>query len=134
MTDRHVLIQSVTIQRTEVPKGFRVWSDGAVEHTAPDNALPGPTERLDRDRDLIWQSAGQLTADQVEQLSTAIVESGIFDLPPSLLINYCKDDPGVAIWTVNIDGRVARILVYDPRPRRSAELDKLSAFIAAITA
>src|SRR5260221_12433415 len=102
MGDPHILIQTVVIQRVEVPKGIRIWSNGMVERTAPDNALPGPTERLGRDRDLIWQAAGQLTADQIEKLRAVIIENGIFDLLPSLLINYCKDDPGVAIWTINL--------------------------------
>jgi hypothetical protein len=43
-----------------------------------------------------------------------------------MLINYCKEDPGTAIWTVNVDGQTARVVVFDPRPRRNEALDMLS--------
>jgi hypothetical protein len=131
MTEPYILLQSVTTERTAAPSGFRVWSDGNVQRTA-DNPIPSPTERLDKDRELNWQDSGRLAPEQVEQLKTAILENGIIDLPPSLTINYCKEDPPTAIWTINVDGRIARIVVWDPRPRRSAEFDRLSAVVAEL--
>jgi hypothetical protein len=46
-------------------------------------------------------------------------------LPAKLLINYCKEDPGTGLWLVNLDGQTARVVVYDPRPKRDAGLDAL---------
>jgi hypothetical protein len=129
MSERFVLLQRITNQRGERPVGVRIWSDGVVQRAADDNPPPGPTERLDVDRDLKWQDERRLDPQQVETIRTAIQDSGFFDLPPRLLINYCKEDPGAAIWIVNLSGRMARVVVYDPRPRRSPELDQLSALL-----
>ena len=123
--DRSILIQCVIIQRDQVPSGWRVLIDGRYERTSVDNAAPTATELLDRDRALNWQSAGILSIDQVQAIQLAIRESGFFNLQPRLLINYCKEDPGVAIWHVSIGDEQARVVVYDPKPKRSVELDKL---------
>ncbi len=125
MSERNVLVQYVTYQRTERPTGQRVWSDGLVQQTSDDNPLPGPTESLERDRDLQWIDDRHLSEAQLESLRQAIRESGVVGLPPRLTINYCKEDPGTAIWTINIDGQTVRVVVYDPRPKRSAEIDSL---------
>ncbi len=132
MTDTDVLIQYVIVQRKERPMGKRVLQNGTIQRTSPDNALPDPDELLERDRVLNWQDAGHLAPDQLQAIKAAIVESGFFDLPARLLINYCKEDPGTAIWTANIDGRIGRVVLYDPRPRRSAELDKLLGLLTPI--
>ncbi len=60
--------------------------------------------------------------------------SGFFELQPVLLINYCKEDPGKAIWTVTPDGQTARVVVFDPRPRRSTAIDLLNQAIDRIFA
>src|SRR5262245_540003 len=122
MAERTVLLQYVINQRNEAPRGLRIWSDGAVQRTADDNPPPTATEMLEKDRALNWVDSQALTGEQVETIRQAIRNSGIFDLPPRLLINYCKEDPGTAIWSVNVDGQTARVVVYDPRPRRSAEI------------
>ena len=132
MTERMVLIQCVTNQRTERPTGFRIWTDGLVQRSAPDNPLPGPTERLDVDRNLIWQDERHLDSEQVNAIRDAIYQVKFFELPPRLLINYCKEDPGTAIWTANVEGQTARVVVFDPRPRRSTALDTLSKQIGDI--
>src|SRR5262245_56991281 len=126
MLERNLLIQYVTHQRAERPIGLRVWADGLVETVAPDNLLPGPTESLERDRDLKWQAKQTLFAQQVEAIKTAIRENKFFELEPRLLINYCKEDPSTMIWTVNLDGQSWRVVVFDPRPRRHPQLDRLS--------
>ncbi|MBX3063968.1 MAG: hypothetical protein U0528_19200 [Anaerolineae bacterium] len=120
-----VLLQYVINERGQMPVGQRVLADGTVQRPAEDNALPSETERLDLDRAVNWQTVGHLEAGQVQSLKEAITSSGFFNLEPRLLINYCKDDPGTAIWTVNVDGQSARVVVFDPRPRRSAQIDKL---------
>ena len=132
--DRSILIQCVTIQRDQIPGGWRVLIDGRYERTSADNALPTPTEPLDRDRILSWQPAGMLSVDQVQAIQSAILESGFFNLQPKLLINYCKEDPGVAIWHVAIGEQQARVVVYDPRPKRALELDNLRAALSAFVA
>ncbi len=132
MVDRVVVLQKVIIQRAERPSGLRIWSDGLVQHPMADNPLPTATERLDKERDLKWQDDSQLTDRQVEAIREAIRQASFFDLSPVLLINYCKEDPGTAIWTVNLDGQMARVVVFDPRPRRNAELDRLSAALNEI--
>jgi len=127
-----ILIQYVVNERAAKPTGFRVWSDGRAQRCAESNSQPGPTERLDLDRDLTWTDSGQFDSAQLDAIRRAIRSSGIFDLPPRLLINYCKEDPGTGIWTVNLDGQTARIVVYDPRPKRNTELDGLLQAISAI--
>lgn len=134
MPERDILIQYVINQRGERPTGLRVWSDGQVQRCADDNTPPGMTDLLERDRELNWQDEKQIGTEQVEVLRAAIRDSGFFNLAPRLLINYCKEDPGTAIWTVNLDGQTARVVVYDPRPRRSAEIDKLLAALNAVVA
>ncbi len=132
MAERTVLVQVVTIQRAERPTGLRIWSDGIVQRGVGE--LPGPTELLEKDRTLDWTDVQPLNGDQLAEIRSAIGQSGIFDLEPRLLINYCKEDPGVAIWTVNLDGQTARVAVYDPRPRRSAQLDRLTQAINGVLA
>jgi hypothetical protein len=127
MSERSVLLQRITNQRGERPDGLRIWSDGMVQRVSEDNPPPDATERLDVDRELKWQDERHLDPEQVDAIRAAIQDSGFFDLPPRLLINYCKDDPGAAIWTVNLNGRTAHVVLYDPRPRRSPVLDRLSA-------
>ena len=133
MSERVVLIQQVTNQRTHPPTGFRIWSDGLVQRAA-DNPPPTETERLDVDRELKWRDETQLNDTQLQAIREAIQQVSFFDLPPRLLINYCKEDPGAAIWTVNLDGQSARVVVFDPRPKRRVELDRLSAALAEIRA
>ena len=132
--ERSLVIQCVTVQRDQIPSGWRVLIDGLYERTSADNVLPTPTEPLDRDRVLNWQPAGMLSPDQIQAIQTAIRESGFFNLQPRLLINYCKEDPGVAIWCVWVDDHQARVVVYDPKPKRAPELDKLRAVLSAFVA
>lgn len=132
MSERVVLIQYVTQQRTERPVGLRVWTDGLVQTVAPDNPLPDPTALLERDRDLKWQNERHLSTQQIDAIKAAIRESSFFELEARLLINYCKEDPGTMIWTVNLDGQSWRVVVFDPRPRRSLQLDNLSKALAEI--
>ena len=127
-----VLIQYIIVQRDQVPTGWRILADGRYERTAADNALPTPTEPLDRDRALNWQPTGTITAEQIQVIEKTVRDSGFFNLQPRLLINYCKDDPGVAIWTVNVDGQQKRVVVYDPKPKRAAEIDKLKALLTEL--
>ncbi len=134
MAERIVVIQYVINQRNERPTGLRIWSDGLVQRCAADAPLPGATERLDRDRDLPWQDTGQLATTELEKVRNAVLQSGFFDLPSMLLINYCKEDPGTAIWTVTIEGRTARVVVFDPRPRRDPAIDHLIAVLDGIHA
>ncbi len=132
MSERTVVVQYVINQRAERPTGRRIWSDGLVQRCADDAPLPGPAERLDRDRDLPWQDAGQLATAELEMVRNAVLQSGFFDLPAMLLINYCKEDPGTAVWTVNVSGRTARVVVFDPRPRRESVIDHLSGLLDSI--
>ncbi len=132
MTDAVVLIQYVIQQRSQRPTGLRIWSDGRVQRTADSNPPPGPKDNLEHDRALDWQNESILAMEQVAALRAAIQASGYFELEPRLLINYCKDDPGTMIWTVNLDGRTGRVVVFDPRPRRSAKLDALAQHISVI--
>jgi hypothetical protein len=134
MTDRVVLLEEVTYQRTERPHGFRIWSDGTVERTSDANPLPTLTERLDVDRTVQWEADRTLSAEQLAALSETIRQSGIFDVEPKMLINYCKEDPPAAIWKINLDGQSHKILVYDPRPRRSAVLDAVLAAVKGVLA
>jgi hypothetical protein len=134
MSERTLLLQTVTTQRAERPSGLRIWSDGLVQRSAEDNPFPGPTERLDLDRELNWRDEHRLTPDQVGVIRDAIGEIGFFELPPRLLINYCKDDPGTTIWTVTVGRRTGHVVVYDPRPKRSLALDRLSALVNRVLA
>lgn len=132
MPERDILIQYVINRRNERPSGLRIWLDGLVQRCAADNSPLGMTDLLERDRDLQWQDEKQLSVEQVDAIRVAIQDSGFFDLPPRLLINYCTEDPGTAIWTVNLDGQTARVVVYDPRPKRSTEIDRLLAELNAV--
>jgi hypothetical protein len=132
MAERSILLQYIINQRTERPVGLRIWSDGELQRPAETNLPPDPTARLDNDRDLDWQTVSQLSVEQVEEIKQAVQQIGFFDLPPRLLINYCKEDPGTMIWTVNLDGQTHRVVVFDPRPKRSAQLDQLSATLKNI--
>ena len=125
MSEPDILIQYVTIERSQHPTGRRVLSDGTLQRITNDNPVPGPDERLDHDRALNWTAERRLAPDAIQAIKKAINESGIFELPPRLLINYCKEDPGVAIWTVTVEGHHVRVVLYDPKPKRSAELDRL---------
>ena len=120
-----VILQYVINQRSAQPTGQRVLADGTVQRPASTNPLPTETERLDLDRDLTWETVGQISAEQVSAITSTVTDSGFFELEPKLLINYCKEDPGTGIWTVNVDGRSHHVVVFDPRPRRSAVIDKL---------
>lgn len=120
-----ILIQYVIIERTQHPTGRRVLADGTLQRTIADNPPPDPDELLDRDRALDWNTQRRLSAEDIQAIKQAINESGIWELPPRLLINYCKEDPGVAIWTVHVEDRQTRVVVYDPKPKRSPELDRL---------
>lgn len=120
-----VILQYVINQRGEVPTGQRVLDDGTVQRVAASSPKPGETERLDLDRELSWEAIGQISAEQVSAISSAVTDGGFFDLEPKLLINYCKEDPGTGIWTANVGGRSYRVVVFDPRPRRSPVIDKL---------
>ncbi len=132
MSERIVIIQCVINQRGERPTGQRIWSDGWVQRCADDAPLPGPTDRLDRDRDLPWQDVGQLTSAELETVRQIVLESGLFELPPTLLINYCKEDPGTAIWTANVEGHTAHVVVFDPRPRRDPVIDRLTSALNGV--
>ena len=120
-----LLIQYVVIERTQHPTGRRILADGTLQRTAADNPLPDPDELLERDRALEWQTERRLSAENIQAVEQAINESGLWELPPRLLINYCKEDPGVAIWTAKVDDRQTRVVVYDPKPKRSPEIDRL---------
>ncbi|MEP7289045.1 MAG: hypothetical protein ABI947_25095 [Chloroflexota bacterium] len=134
MADDSVLIQHVIYQRTERPVGLRIWADGLVQHAAEDNSLPAPADHLDVDRELAWRDESRLSSDKIKAIREAIRNSGIFDLEPRLLINYCKEDPGTAIWIATLDGNTAQVVVFDPRPRRCAQLDSLEALINQVLA
>ncbi|MHB8625492.1 MAG: hypothetical protein ACYDBJ_00845 [Aggregatilineales bacterium] len=125
MSEPDILIQYVTVERTQHPTGRRVLADGTLQRTTADNPLPGPDDLLDRDRTLTWTTERRLPPDKIQAIKKAINEAGVFDLPPRLLINYCKEDPGVTIWTVSVDGHQTRIVLFDPKPKRSPELDRL---------
>lgn len=126
MAERTVLLQRVIIQRNERPDGLRIWSDGLVQRSSDENPLPGPTERLDKEREVKWVDDQRLTAREVDAIRTAIRNSGFFGLEPQLLINYCKEDPGAAIWSVDVGDETARVVLWDPRPTRSPVLDSLA--------
>jgi hypothetical protein len=134
MADRTLLIQYTVNQRKERPAGLRVWSDGVLQRPAEDNPPPTEAERLDVDREIRWTDIRTLTVDQVTAIQVAILSIGFFDLPARLLINYCKEDPGTAIWTAYVEGRCGRVVVFDPRPKRSPELDTFSAQLNEIIA
>ena len=125
MSESDILIQYVVIERTQHPTGRRILNDGTLQRTTADNPLPGPDDLLERDRALNWTTEQHFSSGTVQAIKKAISDSGVFELPPRLLINYCKEDPGVAIWTVNVDGHQTRVVLYDPKPKRSAELDRL---------
>lgn len=130
-----IIIQVVTHQRGEAPNGLRVLADGAVQQpppNAPENAAPAPTARLDHDRPLVWQTLKTLDADALNAVIMAVRAANFAALPTQMLINYCKEDPGTAIWQAAIDGETYRVVVWDPRPRRSAALDTLMAALAQI--
>jgi hypothetical protein len=129
-----LLIQYVVNQRGEPPTGLRVLTDGTLQRPSATNAPSTPTERLDVDRTLTWETMGHLAPEQVARLGAALESSGFFDLPPRLLINYCKEDPGAAVWQANLGGRSATVVVFDPRPRRDPVIDRLLDALKAVTA
>ncbi len=131
MTDPKPLLQCVVNQRDQAPTGWRILHDGVLQHAA-ENPPPAPDDPLANDRALHWRMVRQLDSAAIAAVKEAVVACGFFDLQPKLLINYCKEDPGTAIWTADIDGREARVVVFDPRPRRSVEIDKLSAVLAPL--
>jgi hypothetical protein len=124
-TDAPILLQYVITQRGERPSGQRVLQDGTLQAVAADNPPPSATEPLDRDRVLVWETRSHLSAEQVAAIKATILATDLFDLPPKLLINYCKEDPGTGVWSADVDGRKARVVVYDPKPKRSAAVDSL---------
>jgi hypothetical protein len=129
-----VLIQYLLQQRGERPTGFRIWPDGRVEHCAATNPVPTPTARLDHEPELIWQESGRLDTAQLGAVKEAIRQAKLEALPPRLLINYCKEDPGAALWTFNLDGQSGQITVYDPHPKRHPQLDTLLAQLQTMVA
>ncbi len=132
MTDPQIVLQYVIMQRDQHPTGRRVLADGKVQRTTADNALPTPDDRLDLDRALTWEDEQLLPSEKLQAIRQAVLDSDFFDLPARLLINYCKEDPGTAIWTANVADRQARVVVFDPRPKRSAEIDRLLAALNSI--
>jgi hypothetical protein len=134
MTERSILLQQIVFQRTERPSGFRIWSDGTVQRCADDNPLPEVTERLDRERPVKWEDDRTLTAEQVHELRNSIRQSGFLNLPPALTINYCKEDPGAAHWLATVDDQTVRVVLWDPKPRRSPEIDQLIAAVNMVLA
>ena len=131
MSESSVLMQYVVFQRNQEPTGFRILPDGKVQRCV-NNGLPSATERLDMDKDLTWQDESNLSEIHLATVQDAIRASGIFEMEPRLLINYCKDDPGTGIWTVNLDDQSARVVVFDPRPKRNAALDVLLQTVNAV--
>lgn len=129
-----ILIQYVTIQRTVPPTGTRVLQDGTLQHTTTDNPLPTETEALEKDRSLTWQTIRTLSSEDLAAIKVAVAQSGFLELPPRILINYCKEDPGTQIWTVALPEASARVVLYDPRPRRSPEIDSLLSALAPLLA
>ncbi len=129
MSEATLILQYTNTQREERPKGFRLWSDGRVQRASEANPLPSRTERIDVERQIEWTDARTLEASQLEQCLNAIRQANFSAMSPKMLINYCKEDPGAGLWIVNLDGQHWRVLVYDPRPKRSAELDALLATI-----
>jgi len=129
-----ILLQFVTQQRDQKPSGKRILSDGTLQRVSDDTLLPGAADNLEKDRPLDWVTERTLPADTLQTIRAAITESGYFDLEPRLLINYCKEDPPTQIWLAEIDGQRWRVVVFDPRPKRSAALDKLSAALAPLLA
>jgi len=131
MTDVTILVQYTVTQREERPSGFRIWSDGRVQRAAESNPLPTPTERLDVERQIEWADVRTLDAAQLEKARLALRTANFAEMPPKLLINYCKEDPGAGLWIVNVDGQSGRVVVYDPRPKRNAALDTLLSEISS---
>lgn len=129
MNTAAILIQAVTIQRKNAPLGKRILQSGLIQYTTPDNPRPNDTESLEKDRTLNWTDGELLAAEALAQVKTAIQSSKIFDLPGRILINYCKEDPGTQIWYVEIDEQRTRVVLFDPKPKRSSELDQLIAHL-----
>jgi hypothetical protein len=127
-----ILLQYVTIERTIPAQGRRILQDGTLQTPSPENPLPGVSDLLEKDRPLTWVDLRQLSPEELDMIREAIRKSGIFGLPARILINYCKEDPGTQIWTIDLDGQNHRVVLYDPRPRRAAEIDALLAALAPI--
>lgn len=127
-----LLLQYVTIERTIPPQGRRILQDGTLQTPSPDNPLPGVSDLLEKDRPLQWVDVRKLSAEELEKVREAVRGSGIFDLPSRILINYCKEDPPTQIWTLDLDGQIHRVVLYDPKPRRAAEIDTLLAALAPL--
>lgn len=130
--DSPILLQYVINQRGERPTGQRVLQDGTFQVVSADNPFPSAIEPLDRDRPLTWDTRDHLSDEQLAAIKAAILATDLFDLPPKLLINYCKEDPGTGIWSADVDGRTTRVVVYDPRPKRSTAVDSLLATLKAL--
>jgi len=129
-----IVLQYIVNQRGSAPTGLRVAADGTVSRPAADSAPPGPTARLDVERpDVVWVDIGHIGVEGVESVREALRANRFFELPARLLINYCKEDPPAAIWTATLDGKTTRVTVFDPRPKRSAEIDGLLAALQRIT-
>lgn len=129
-----VVLQYIVNQRGSAPTGLRITADGNVSRPAPDSAPPGPTARLDMERqDVVWVAVGQIGPEGVEALREALRANRFLELPARLLINYCKEDPPAALWTATLDGQTVRVTVFDPRPKRSTEIDGVLAALQRIT-
>jgi hypothetical protein len=130
----NVLLQAVVHQRGMQPTGQRILTDGTLQVTTADNPMPGPDDLLEKDRSLSWETVRQLSNADVQALEAAIRQSGVLDLPPRILINYCKEDPGTQILTINLGDHKHRVVLYDPKPRRSVEIDALLRVLNAVIA
>jgi hypothetical protein len=129
-----VFLEYVINERGQRPGGLRIMDDGEVLQPADSNSPPEPTARLDKDRSVAWETQRRLSAEELETLRTAVQNTKFFELPPQLLINYCKEDPGTAIWKINIGEQSLRVVVFDPRPKRSADIDSILAALKSVLA
>jgi hypothetical protein len=127
-----IIMQVVVNERGERPNGLRILADGAVQQPTPDTPPIAGGERLDREGKIAWHTLKIIDSAALDRVRDAVRAADFAALPPQMLINYCKEDPGTAIWHVHIDGAHWRVLVWDPRPRRSPALDRLMAALVQI--
>jgi len=127
-----ILLQYQVNERGQKPSGLRLYDDGRMQRPSPENSLPGATDRLDQPRSLIWVEDRTLNPAQINSVKESIRACGFFGLPAKLLINYCKEDPPAAIWSITLDDFSHQVVVYDPRPKRSKEIDLLLEALEAL--
>jgi len=132
MSDALVMLEYLIVQRGVRPSGQRILSDGTLLKPADDTPLPGEDDLLEKDRPLRWVEVRKLSTEAVEHLSQTVVSAGFFDLEKRLLINYCKEDPGVAIWVAQVGDQKARVVLYDPKPKRNATIDQIEAALKSV--